>query len=281
MIENPLPAYSVLMAVYLRDDPAALQQAIDSILCQTVPSDDFVIVCDGPLTSELEALLERYAAEHDEIHVHKIAENQGLGRALAAGVLLCSHDLIARMDSDDVAVEGRSKLELNAFAEDASLDIVSGAILEFDRDVSDGASMRKLPKGHSDIERFARRRNPFNHVAVMFKKSSVLKVGNYQDFDRLEDYYLWVRMLQGGCRARNLAEVLVFVRVGNGMQERRRGKAYLRSQLKFQKYLLNARFISFPEFVRNSAERSAAALMPTRLRSRLYKMLLRKRGKRA
>lgn len=267
--------YSVLMSVYYKDEAGALQDAIDSILRQTVPTDDFVIVCDGPLTNELDGLLDKSAAAHPEINVYRLSENRGLGLALAEGLPVCKHELVARMDSDDVAVENRCELELAAFAVDPALDVVSGSILEFDKEPLDGSAARTLPESQEEIEKFARRRNPLNHVTVMCRKRSVLDAGNYQDFYRMEDYHLWVRMIQRGCRFRNLPEVLVYVRVGNGMQERRQGGAYIESQLAFQRYLLEARFISFFEYARNCAERIGSALVPASLRAILYRAFLR------
>lgn len=277
MNEVIYPAYSVLMSVYRKDSADALQQAIDSMLCQTIPTDDFVIVCDGPLTAELDKVLDRSMADNPEIKVHRLAMNGGLGHALAVGLPLCKNELIARMDSDDISDECRCERELKAFAEDDSLDIVSGTILEFDQDPSDGTSFRKLPADQESILRFAHRRNPVNHVTVMYRKASVLAAGNYQSFDRVEDYYLWVRMFLNGCRAKNLDDVLVYVRVGNGMQARRQGWDYIKSQLAFQSYLRGSGFISTGEYARNCLERFAAALMPASARSFMYDKLLRSR----
>ena len=45
--------YSVLMSVYKNEKPTYLRESIDSMLAQTRRPDDFVIVCDGPLTADL------------------------------------------------------------------------------------------------------------------------------------------------------------------------------------------------------------------------------------
>lgn len=73
--------YSVLMSVYFKEKPEYLQQSIESILHQTAPTDDFVLVCDGPLTSELDSVISKYTT----LHIVRLKENGGLGRALNEG----------------------------------------------------------------------------------------------------------------------------------------------------------------------------------------------------
>lgn len=267
--------YSVLMSVYSKDDPLALQESINSILCQTVPTDDFVIVCDGPLTRELDQILDYNVHIASQINLFRLEKNEGLGRALAIGLLKCKHDLVARMDSDDISVLNRCELELAAFEKDPDLDIVSASILEFNQSPHDGVAMRVLPETHEEIVKLAKRRNPLNHVTVMYRKECVLEAGNYQDFDRMEDYYLWIRMFRRGFKACNLSEALVYVRVGNGMQERRSGLSYVKSQLVFQKYLKETKYISQVEYLRNCGERIVGSLVPPRIRTALYARFLR------
>ena len=64
--------YSVLMSVYAKEEPVYLDTAIQSMLDQTVRTDDFVIVCDGPLTAELDAVLERHLAQNPAL-IHRTA----------------------------------------------------------------------------------------------------------------------------------------------------------------------------------------------------------------
>lgn len=96
--------YSVLMSVYFKESPEYLKQAIESIQAQTVPTDDFVLVCDGPLNDALDAVI---AAKQQEmgsaLNVVRLARNGGLGNALNKGIKHCKNELVARMDSDDIA----------------------------------------------------------------------------------------------------------------------------------------------------------------------------------
>ena len=46
--------YSVLMSIYYKEDSTYFKQSLESILSQTVRTDDLVLVCDGPLTPDLD-----------------------------------------------------------------------------------------------------------------------------------------------------------------------------------------------------------------------------------
>ena len=56
-------------------------------------------------------------------------------------------------------------------------------------------AIREVPQTNDEILNFMKKRNPFNHPCIMYKKSAIESVGGYQDFYLLEDYYLWIRAL--------------------------------------------------------------------------------------
>lgn len=108
--------YSVLMSVYYKENPIYLEQSMGSIYNQTVPTDDFVLVCDGPLTDELNAVInEMHNKFGDILHVVRLPKNVGLGNALNEGIRHCRHELIARMDSDDISYPDRCEKQLSIF----------------------------------------------------------------------------------------------------------------------------------------------------------------------
>ena len=103
-----LPDYSVLMSVYKNEKAEYLRTAMNSMWNQTVVTNDFVLICDGPLTEEIDEVIKDMQLQHpDELHVIRLKQNRGLGRALRAGVLECKNELIARMDSDDISLPER------------------------------------------------------------------------------------------------------------------------------------------------------------------------------
>lgn len=264
--------YSVLMSVYYKEKPEYLQQSIESILHQTAPTDDFVLVCDGPLNPEIDSVISKYTT----LHVVRLKENGGLGRALNEGMKHCQHELIARMDSDDISRPDRCERELKVFADHPEVDIVSGTIEEFTTTPDEVYSRRVLPEISEAIVEFAKKRNPFNHPAVMYRKSAVEAAGGYKDFYLLEDYFLWVRMLLAGSKGYNIQEPVLWMRAGSDLYKRRGGWEYVSSEKKLFSYMLTRGFISKGEYTRAVVSRAAGAMVPNWLRSVLYKRMLRK-----
>ena len=111
----------------------------------------------------------------------------------------------------------------------------------------------------------------------MFRKAEVLAVGNYQDWHYNEDYYLWIRMAEAGCRFANLPDTLVNVRVGKDMYARRGGWTYFRSEAGLQRYMRQHKIISLPRFLFNVAVRFAVqVVMPNKVRGFVFQKLFRK-----
>ena len=268
--------YSVLMSVYYKERPEYLQQSMESILHQTVPASDFVLVCDGPLTAELDAVIEKMQQKFGTIlHVHQLKVNGGLGKALNAGLEQCKYELVARMDSDDVSRPDRCKKQLQVFDEHPEYSLVSGIVEEFDGDIHQVTSRRVVPETQKEILQFAKKRNPFNHPCIMYKKSAVQAVGSYQDFYLLEDYYLWIRMLQHGYLGYNIQEPLLWMRAGSAMYKRRGGWKYVESPKKLFAYMEKSGFIGKKDYWIQSMVRLVGAVMPNRIRVFLFKNILR------
>lgn len=271
-------SYSVLMSVYAKEKAEYLKTAMNSMFDQTIPTDDFVLVCDGPLNDELDTVIAEMEKSHSELHVIRLEENVGLGRALNIGMKHCKNELVARMDSDDVSRPDRCQKQLMVFREQPQISICSGIIEEFTEFIDQVEARRVPPETHDEIMEFAKRRNPFNHVSVMFRKSAVEASGGYQDFYLLEDYYLWIRMLQKGCVCYNLQQPLVWVRVGAGMYKRRSGWQYVESQKALFTYMRNSGFISEWQYVKNVAIREVVSIVPDWLRKFVFLALLRKKN---
>lgn len=215
--------YSVLMTMYKNDNPEYAKLAIESMLNQTIKTNDFVLVCDGPLTLELEQLIECYERQNPEIfHVFRLEENVGLGGALKYGVEKCKNELIARMDDDDISEKERCELQLKTFEEDVHLTICGSYMNEFEQDYCCPIREKRVPVLPEDIMVFSRRRNPFNHSTVMFKKTNILAVGNYSSMRTNQDVELWVRVLNNGYRGINIPKSLVNFRFDTATYKRRK-----------------------------------------------------------
>lgn len=268
--------YSVLMSVYYKEHPDYLRQSMQSIYDQTVPTDDFVLVCDGPLTPELDAVISGMQQQFESrLHVCRLSKNGGLGKALNFGIGQCKNDLVARMDSDDVSRPDRCQRQLAIFQNHPEYSLVSGIVEEFSDTITNVSVRRIVPEHQDDIIAFAKKRNPFNHPCIMYKKSDVEAAGGYQDFYLLEDYYLWIRMLQHGFIGYNLQEPLLWMRAGSAMYKRRGGWKYVESQRKLFAYMAKSGFISQTDYWIQSMIRLVGAVMPNSIRAFLFKNILR------
>lgn len=268
--------YSVVMSVYHKEKPEYLKQAIASIQAQTLPTDDFVLVCDGPLNDALDAVIAKKQQEMGKIlNVVRLAKNGGLGNALNEGIKHCKNELVARMDSDDIAYQDRCEKQIAVFYKHPEVSICSGIVEEFTctPDVVD--AKRVPPEVHEEIVEFAKKRNPFNHPCVMYKKSAVEAVGSYQDFYLLEDYYLWLRMLMAGYQGYNIQESLLHMRAGSDMYLRRAGWKYAKTQARLFKFMKSQGFIDEGQYIKSCVIRSGSALAPNWLRKLMFEKVLR------
>lgn len=273
--QAPAP-YSFLMPVYYKENAGNFKTAIESMLAQTAKPSEIVIVCDGPLTEELDAVLDEYSAKLGEmLNIVRLPKNVGVGAASNAGLKACRNELIARMDSDDISEPDRCEAQLAAFAKDDSLAIVGGYILEFTEDPQEGF-LRELPLERDDILKMARRRNPFNHVTVMFKKSKALACGGYPELPRGEDYQLLCQMLANSDNAVNLPQLMVRVRVDSDAYARRSNAAHAFSLIKVRHHLWKLGICSFIDFAVMSCAHLVLLITPGFITKYIYEKKLRK-----
>ena len=267
---------SVLMSVYVKENPTFLRDAIKSVQNQTLKPSELVLVEDGPLTSELYQVLDEVENQSD-IPVKRcpLEENQGLGLALRYGVLQCQYDIIARMDTDDIAVADRFEQQIHLM-EQENLDLLGGHIAEFIDNPKEVVSYRRVPTQHADIVTYQRMRSAFNHMTVMFKKNMVLKAGNYEDGLYMEDDLLWLNMIAAGARTGNVDQILCKVRVGAGMFERRGGLRYLNLYRQARQRMLERNQISYIEYAKSVGVQAVVALCPGFVRQFIFVKLLRK-----
>ena len=269
--------YSVLMSVYYKENPEWLGKSIQSMLNQTIVTNDFVLVEDGPLTKELNEVINKFVENNPNLfNIIKLKENIGLGPALKIGLDNCINELVARMDSDDIAVCDRCEKQLNQFEKDKDLDMCGSNIAEFIDDIKNVQAYRKLPETDENIKDYMRRRNPFGHPSVMFKKSKVIEAGNYRTYYLCEDYDMWVRMAKTNAKFYNIQDILVYMRINEDFYKRRGGIKYLKSILKFKNEQYRNKFYTTKDFIISSTTSIIVCLMPNFFRELFYKKLLRK-----
>jgi glycosyltransferase involved in cell wall biosynthesis len=265
---------SVLMSVYDKESPAYLCQSLNSLAIQTLPADEVVIVEDGPLGEPLAATIDAYRNILPIISL-ALPVHAGLGAALRVGLYACQGEYVARMDSDDICVPNRFQKQVDFLENNREVAVVGSAIAEFEQDCLAPRSIRILPAADQDLRRYARFRNPMNHMTVVFRKASVVASGNYESCQGFEDYHLWARMLTLGYRLQNMDDILVYVRCDKGMQDRRGGLAYLKGEIEFQSFLRKMGLVDAAGSFLNILMRGPIRLAPNAVRSLCYNLFLR------
>jgi len=271
---NVNSVFSVLMPVCAGETPHHLATALSSITEQTFRATEIVIVKDGPIGEALENVITEFAQKLP-IRTIPLEKSLGLGFALQRGVQECQYELIARMDCDDICASDRFMKQIQFIQAHPEVDVLGGCIAEFVDTPGDSKARRLLPLSSAHLTLWAHRRNPMNHMTVMFRKKAVLAAGNYQPLRGFEDYYLWARMLAQGSQLANLEDVLVYVRCGNGMYARRGGVSYAREEIRFQLILARMGFITWVECISNIVLRIPIRLLPSSLRASIYNEILR------
>lgn len=303
--------FSVIMSIYKSDVPELVRVALDSLLQQTLLPNEIVIVGDGPVPAELEQVVSSFKCQVSKIRTTPNpsfakggdlvpedrkesretrnqkpetivtylpqVKNGGLGEAMRIAAEAAKYDYLARMDSDDICLPDRFEKQMKCFEKDPELSLVGGMITEFDGEPENIIAKRILPLEDAEIKRMMRGRCAVNHVTVIFKKADLMKSGNYQPFWKQEDHYLWARMMEHGCKFRNIPDVVVNVRSGKDQIARRGGLRFYKSVVRVFWYMYRHGLISFGYFLYICTVRGIVqVLMPNRLRTWVYLHLLRK-----
>jgi len=226
---------SVLMSVYRSEQAACLQRALQSVWDdQTRKPDQIVLIEDGPLPAELEEVIEsltptlpKREGEIPVMTVVKLPVNGGLTKALNVGLRHVTSDLVARMDSDDIAAPERFELQERFLEEHPEIDIVGGSMQEFD-DQHECLNIRHYPQTHEEACRYIVKACPLAHPSVMMRKRMFDDGLQYDERFRMsQDIKLWYDAVLAGYKIANLPEICLFFRQqGDVFKRRSRVKAW-------------------------------------------------------
>lgn len=270
-------AYSFLMTVYKNTKLEYLKESMSSLLGQTLPAEQIVVVYDGPVPGEVDAYIGGLEKSMPQVFtVVRLSENRGLGLALREGTAYCRNELIARMDDDDFCMPYRAEKQCAFLRENPSVSVLSGNMDEFIGSPQNVVASRNLPLTHDEICKYQKSRSPFNHICVMMRKSELLRAGGYLHWHFNEDSYLWARMFLAGCRFANLPDVLCRARVGKDMYARRGGYKYYKSERDLYRFMYKNTIISLLDYVKAKSVRFVVqVLMPNGVRQWFFKTFAR------
>lgn len=224
---------TVLLSVYKNEKPEYLSRALSSIWDdQTLKPSQIVLVEDGPIPAELESIVDGLQMRVNVLGfatatVVKLPVNGGLTKALNQGLKYATGDLIARMDSDDIADPKRFERQVAYLEEHPEVDIVGGSLQEFDRE-NECLNIRHYPLTHEEACRYIVKACPLAHPAVMMRRR-IFDEGLWYDerYRMSQDIKLWFDAILAGYRIGNIPEVvLYFRREGDVFRRRSRAKAW-------------------------------------------------------
>ena len=159
--------------------------------------------------------------------VVKLPVNGGLTKALNVGLQHVTSDLVARMDSDDIAAPNRFELQERFLEEHPEIDIVGGSMQEFD-DEHECLNVRHYPQTHEEACKYIVKACPLAHPAVMMRKRMFDEGLKYDERYRMsQDIKLWYDAILAGYKIANLPDVCLYFRQqGDVFRRRSRVKAW-------------------------------------------------------
>lgn len=265
------------MSVYQKESAVFFEASLKSIINQTERPEQIVVVCDGPLTKELNEVLLSYEKQFPSIFtIKRLPQNKGTGFAANEGLKLCRNELIAKMDSDDIAFSNRCEKQLKVFEKDNAIDMLGGYVAEFEQSINHVVAVKKVPCSHTDILHYAKKRNPFNNQTLMYKKSKAIACHGYTCDTRCEDYDFIVKMIMNGAKCRNLPEPLVYYRLDGGAYERRRNWKNTVGFIAVRFKNWRRGFCSFFDFLLPCIIQFLLFLLPISFTKKVYLKFLRK-----
>ena len=266
-------SFTVLITVWAKDNADIFRNALDSIYTNSLAPTEVLLVIDGPVGDELQRVIQGFAGRQGFRSV-QLMRNSGLAAALNFGLEIIETEVVVRADADDINLPHRFCQLLAKVNEGYSL------VGSFIDEVSANGKFigtRAVPLEEAEIKKFALSRNPFNHMTVAYRRTYAIDVGGYPHLYLKEDYGLWIKLLALGIRAVNIKESLVRATVNQGFYGRRGGLKYVRSEFALQRFMVEYGRKSATVAALHFLARSLVFILPSWVRAKVYKHLLRSR----
>ncbi|GMM89464.1 glycosyltransferase [Vibrio fortis] len=266
--------FSVLLSVYSKEDPKYLNDSLESIYDkQSLKPSEIILVKDGLLPPKLNQVIEYWQCKLGKLFITiQLEHNVGLARALNVGLEKCSHELVARMDTDDISTPTRFEKQIAFMMENQHIVASSGEVLEFDINMARQLGVRSLPINSHELVKFCRFRSPLSHPAVIFRRSKIMALGGYPNFSNSQDWALWSLLISKGEVIANIESTLVHMRTDSSLLERR-GVKYYRNELKIFKFQREIGLLRRRDFLFNVISKGVLRASPNLVKRLAYKKL--------
>jgi glycosyltransferase involved in cell wall biosynthesis len=264
------------MSIYYKEKKEYFRQSIKSLLNQEYPFDEIVLVIDGPLPEDLYEEVEKQKnLLKDKLVIIKNKENLGLAKSLNIGLRHCKNEYIARMDTDDVALPFRLKIQMDFLKKHAEYSLVGAWYDIYDESLRNYISTRKVPETFEEIKKFAKKRTPINHPTIIFKKYDILKIGGYpENIGRFEDWGLALKLIKNNMLIYNLPVSVLHFRSSIEQMIRRGGIPYLIEEVSAIYKLNRNNLLSNFDFFKNLLIRTPVRILPKFIRYEIYKRFI-------
>lgn len=271
---------SVLMSVYRNENPTFFDRALESIWSdQTRKPDEIILVEDGPLTCELNTVIQKW--QHvllDKLVILKNEVNEGLTKSLNKGIRVAKGDYLARMDTDDISLPERFELQYLYMESNPEVVVLGGGMQEIDEDGKWGAE-RKYPETQDRIIKYISKANPLAHPTTFIRRSIFEEGYRYnENYRKNQDLKLWFDLLKSQKILHNLSDNILLFRRTKDTYAKRSSVVSLNSELSI--YMTGIRDLYGPLTWRYiyPLMRYVIKRMPGGINAIVYKYLFKKKN---
>lgn len=250
--------------------PDYLRASIESILSQTFKDIEIIIVDDCG-KNDLDSITEEY--KDKRIRVIKNNKNIGLVESLNKAIAVSKADILARMDTDDIADENRLEEQYNFMINHEEYSVVGTLANEFSKNSTTGVlgkpgekTAKSLAYGDSII-----------HPSVMMRKKDIQSVGGYKNYKRAEDLSLWFELVMKGFRLFVIDRVLLNYRVNEEDYSKRKFKTRggeIKARLHYY-HLTKAPVLAYLVIIKSIV----SSILPTRIVAFFRRKIILKSGR--
>lgn len=206
------PKISVVMGVY-NEKREWLTKTIDSILGQSYPDFEFIIILDKPDNEELKKVIEDYKEKDHRVKLYINEKNLGLIKTLNRGISLAKGEFIARMDADDIAEKYRFEKQVAILDKDPKIALVGSRMIFIDEMDNVIGEEKHIPTSYEGIKIALKYHNIFCHPSLMYRTDVARNIGGYREVIYAEDYDFTTRIVGSGYKAMNIDEPLIRYRM--------------------------------------------------------------------